>query len=317
MTYSTDILLATFNGARYLDAQLKSLDQQTCQDWRILVRDDGSTDATRDIIRKWGTRLGDRFHLVDDISANLGPVGNFSALCDRSTADYFLFCDQDDVWMPDKIERLKSRIQALENIKGQSTPLIVHSDLILVDENLNKISESFWTFQQIRDLPTDTPWISASIRNVVTGCAMIGNRALLDRALPIPDEAMMHDWWLCLVTALFGTIEAEARPTVNYRQHTANTLGAKKWSIGKLAREFAQQPISTYSGIVSQIAQAQRQSDVAHSRFAQSLSPAQAEYLLEFSRLQEAGFLHRKHFVFKHPLFAGEIAKRIGLACLI
>jgi len=300
--YETDILLATYNGSAYLPELLASLDAQSNQNWRLIARDDGSTDSTVEQLRNWGSAHGDRFVLIEDGRKNLGSMLNFGALFDRSDADYFMPCDQDDFWISDKVERLSSRLKSLEARQGKNTPLIVHSDLIVVDINLNPIAESFWKYQRIRLPPEKNPWKLATLQNSVTGCAMIGNRALLDFALPIPVDAMMHDWWFALVAALFGDIKGETVPTVRYRQHETNTLGARDLSTRELLRLIVSQPNTLYQQVKDSIQRSQKQSGAVTKRFADRLTPEQVAFFEEYSGLPKFGFLKRKSFPFRHQL---------------
>lgn len=210
---SVDILLATFQGEKYLKEQLDSLLHQTYPHFQILIRDDGSTDATLDIIK---TYKDPRIKLL--ATGHLGIKGNFSELMRHSQADYLFFCDQDDVWLSHKIATM------LPYLKGG--PTLVHSDLGVVDEKLNSIAPSFWKWAWLQPMKTTT-LNRLLMQNVVTGCSMAINRSLLEKSGPIPQDAVMHDWWLALVAACFGRIQPLKEPLMLYRQHDSNVLGAR------------------------------------------------------------------------------------------
>lgn len=227
-----DILLATFNGERFLSDQLRSIEQQSYRAWRVVARDDGSTDATRAILADFRRRHSAMAVLVEDDACRLGPLGNFHRLLQRSQAPYALFCDQDDVWRTDKIERLLELARAQEN---PDVPVLAHSDLEVVDGNLRPLGRSFWRYQHID--PAHCRWPELVVQNVVTGCACLINSALRRAALPIPPEAIMHDWWLALVAATSGEIRWTHETTMQYRQHGRNDTGAKEWGPAQVFRQ--------------------------------------------------------------------------------
>lgn len=232
---AVDIVVATYNGAAHLRAQLDSLLAQTHSSWRALIRDDGSTDATLDVVREYVARFPDRFELVVDGRRAGGAAANFGLLLERAAAPYVMCCDQDDVWLPDKVERFVRAMRFHEGVFGEDTPLLVHSDLQVVGADLAVLHPSFWAYQHL-----DPAWPErfgrALTQNVVTGCALMANRALLARALPVPPEAVMHDWWLALVASAFGRVVALPEATVLYRQHGRNDVGAKRWDAAFVAR---------------------------------------------------------------------------------
>ncbi len=232
-----DLLLATYNGARHLGAQLDSLLAQTHQDFRLLVSDDGSTDGTLALLESYRARFGGRLVLVPNAAPGRGTVRNFENLMQSSLRDaqagWAAFCDQDDVWLPRKIEATLSEMQRLEARTGEGA-CVVHSDLVVVDEALNVIHPSFVRHQRF-DPGNCTADMLLSI-NQVTGCAMMVNRALLQAALPLPAAAVMHDWW-CALLAGSGHRSFLDEPLVLYRQHGANQLGAKGRTLrNRLAR---------------------------------------------------------------------------------
>ncbi len=227
-----DVLLATYNGAKYLPAQLDSLLAQTHQNFRLLVSDDGSSDATMAILETYRARFGARLVLVPNAQRGMGVVRNFENLMAASLHDgvaaWVAFSDQDDVWLPLKIELCLQEIMRMEQEGGAGLPCLVHSDLTVVDEHLNVISESFARYQRM------DPWqcspLSLLSVNQVTGCTMMVNRTLLQMALPLPHETIMHDWWCGLVSGS-GRRRFVSTPLILYRQHGANQVGAKDRSL--------------------------------------------------------------------------------------
>lgn len=221
---TVDILLATYNGERFLTEQIDSLLAQTAQGFRILARDDGSTDGTVALVNDYGVRFPGKIARLDDGQGNIGVVQNFSRLLEASTADYAMFCDQDDVWHTDKIARTLEAMRAMEARHGRDTPLLVHTDAEVVDETLQRMAPSHHKSTKL--LPEHSPLPRLLIQNVAQGCTMMMNRALVTRAAPIPPEARMHDHWVALVAAATGDIGYLPQPTLRYRQHGANQVGA-------------------------------------------------------------------------------------------
>jgi hypothetical protein len=220
------IVMATYNGGAHVPEQVRSLLAQDVREWRLLVRDDGSTDDTRERVESFA-REDSRITLLP-AGERLGPAGNFGALCEhavRAGAEYVFPCDQDDVWNPTKMSLALGLMRRLESEHGKSTALLVHSDLEVVDASLAAIAPSFLRFQGIAHIPTE-PLKVLLVQNFVTGCASLLNRALLDLALPLPPLAIMHDWWLALCAAAGGRIDFVDAATIQYRQHGANQIGA-------------------------------------------------------------------------------------------
>lgn len=222
------VLLATYNGGAFLREQLDSLIAQTEPGWHLLVRDDGSSDRTAEIVAAYAAK-DPRITMLPGSRANQGTAANFASLLQTAAergADYVLLMDQDDVWLADKIERQMALMKSEEGRLGPSVPILVHSDLELVDRECRTIHPSFMAFQRIHNEQAE-PLRTLLVQNYVTGCTVLLNRALLQAALPIPSEAMMHDWWLALIAATVGVIRYDPEPTVRYRQHPGNQVGAK------------------------------------------------------------------------------------------
>lgn len=224
---SVDILLSTYNGEKYLNDLLLSLTKQTYTNWRLLIRDDGSSDATLFLIESFEKLHSGKVRLIRDDLGNLGPSQSFNKLLMYSNAPFISFCDQDDFWEPDKLKIQITRMLETEERFGRNMPVLVHGDLTVCDDNLKVVYNSFWEFQHI--YPEKMKDIKCLlIQNFVTGCTMMINRKLANVAGPIPENALMFDWWFALVSQLKGTIISIKSPIVKYRQHGKNTVGAQK-----------------------------------------------------------------------------------------
>jgi len=220
------ILLATYNGTSFLPEQLESILSQA-HGWKLLVRDDGSSDGTRELIRNRAAE-GTPIIFIDDGQSRLGARRNFARLLEiagEKGADYCALSDQDDLWLPSKLADQLKQMKLLEQ-KFPRCPILLHTDLEVVNQNLDLIHPSFMHYQKISH-EISNPLNVLLCQNFVTGSTAIINRPLLDMALPLPEAVLMHDWWLALCAAAFGRLEYNPQPTVKYRQHDNNVIGAK------------------------------------------------------------------------------------------
>lgn len=230
-----DILMSTFNGERYLGEQVRSILGQSFSEFRLVIRDDGSSDDTLALIEEF-CREDERVTLLSDGEGNLGLRRSFMRLLEASEGEYFMFADQDDVWLPEKIERSIAAIKELEGSSAASEPLLVFTDLRVTNDRLETIDESLWHYQRLRpEISQD--WKRLLAQNVVTGCTVLANRAAARASLPFVLPEMMHDHWVAVNAARHGKIGYINEPTVLYRQHAANAEGSRdfglKYAAGK------------------------------------------------------------------------------------
>lgn len=224
--YSTDkiaILMATYNGEKYICQQIDSIISQTCTDWELYIHDDGSTDNTIAAVESYVGKYPDKIHLIDGKSTG-GAKYNFFYLFGQVEAPYYMTCDQDDVWLEKKIELTYDKMLDIED--KADIPCLVYTELHVVDSELNTIAD---TMSEYQSLDCHKRTINQFIlQNSVTGCTMMVNRALRDKMLHITDidNTIMHDWWAALVAAQFGKTAFIDEPTILYRQHGDNSLGA-------------------------------------------------------------------------------------------
>lgn len=295
---SVAILLSTYNGSKYLKNQLDSLFAQTYKDFEIVARDDGSSDDTVEILSSYNVK-------VLNTGENLGAKMSFDALLEyavnNSASEYFMFCDQDDVWNTDKIEKTLAKMQEMKQQFGD-IPLLVHTDLEVVDEKLNTINSSFMNFQKIN--PGINNFHNLLIQNTITGCTMMINRKLAKMCLPIPDKAIMHDWWIGLVATQFGEIGYVDEPTIKYRQHTSNTIGAKGFDT-----TFVLKSISKKVSLGGNISQA----NAFLKKFRNELDDETIKMLQEFSTLEQKSWWQKRAVLLKYKLFKQGFIRNAGL----
>lgn len=208
-----DILMATYNGEKYLKEQIESILNQTYGNFNLLIQDDGSTDHTLDIIKSF---QDSRIRLYQN-EKNLGYIKNFESLIKKSTSELIMLSDQDDVWLPQKIEKSLKKY-----LEGKAD--LIYGDLIVTDECLQERKNSFWKAEDINPVKGNC-WRSLSVYNVASGCTMLFNRKFIDKILPFPQEPLIHDWWITFVYSYYGEINFIKEKTILYRQHGFNTIG--------------------------------------------------------------------------------------------
>lgn len=218
------ILMAVYNGEKYLSEQIDSILAQSEQDWQLFINDDCSSDRSYDIAVNYAEEHPERIIVSRNDSPSGSACANFMGMLGRTDADYAMFCDQDDVWLPDKIKLTLRKMKELEGSYG-STPLLVHTELSVTDSRLSVTAPSFTRFQGLK--PRYNSLNRLLCQNNVTGCTVMINRALMSLVRNAPaDKMLMHDWWIALAAAAFGHIGFAEEPLIKYRQHGNNQLGA-------------------------------------------------------------------------------------------
>lgn len=241
------ILLAAYNGEKYIKEQLDSILMQSYKNFTIIIRDDGSVDATKKIINEYKLNNQKIMHILDDDGKNRGASDSFAFLLQYVLLHkmklgleqfYIMFSDQDDVWRRDKIEIEILEMQRAE-VKSKDMPILIHSDLKVTLSDGTKVADSFMNYQGLQ--ASKNKFRHQLITNTVTGCTILINEALARKALPISENAIMHDWWLSLCAAAFGQLIYLPMPLVEYRQHENNAIGAKEYFQSKI---FSRKTIS-------------------------------------------------------------------------
>ena len=299
-----DILLATFNSGRYLAAQLDSLLAQRERDWRLLVRDAGSTDRTTEILAACRARH-EREQIIP--GAPSPACANFSALLAHSTAPYIMFCDHDDVWFPDKVSKSLACLKELEAASPPGVPALVFTDAIVTNESLGETSPSF--FRRAALDPARLEPRQLVFQNVAPGCSMMFNAALRDKATPIPKEAVMHDHWVMLVAAAFGRVACLNEPTFFYRQHGDNVLGAPEVGAGYFLRRLRQGRRALRKRLYENVRQAEAFSD----RFGNATPDA----LQAAATLESLPLPARWHAILRHRLFKNGFFRNLGMLAIV
>ncbi|MBE6466267.1 glycosyltransferase family 2 protein [Denitrobacterium detoxificans] len=233
------ILLATYQGERFVRQQLDSLVAQTHADWVCVAQDDCSADATFDILQEYAQANG-KFTVMRAPKRQGGAKQNFFSLIayaqeHMADVDYFAFCDQDDIWLPNK---LADSLEALRQLEAalDGAPAAICTDAQVVAEDGSEIAPSYLAYTA-----RDTRMVEFNnllVENMAPGCTMLVNRACFMNVRP-PCEGLeaveMHDWWTMLVAASLGAVAVLPQVTMKYRQHGDNSLGAQRYSLSDRA----------------------------------------------------------------------------------
>ncbi len=304
--HSTDkiaILMATYNGEKYICQQIDSILSQTCKDWELYIHDDGSTDNTIAAVESYVEKYPNKIHLIDGKSTG-GAKYNFFYMFGQVEAPYYMTCDQDDVWLEKKIELTYDKMLAIED--KADIPCLVYTELHVVDSELNTIAD---TMSKYQSLDCHKRTINQFIlQNSVTGCTMMVNRALRDMMLHITDidSTIMHDWWAALVAAQFGKTAFIDEPTILYRQHGDNSLGAL--GINKLSyivRRVWQK---------KQIQESMRLGRLQAREFAKTYNLPADSLAVRYAALEGKSRCERQRFYKENDMYKTGTMRRLGQA---
>lgn len=296
------ILLSTYNGKLFLPDFFDSLEKQSYPDWKLLIRDDGSSDETLEIIQIFAKKHDNRIEIIRD-NINLGAKGSFSKLLETALKDasweYLMFADQDDVWMNDKITVTRSKMEQMKKKFTESAPLLVHTDLTVVDSLLKLLDHSFWHYQFIN--PKEDSFNRLLMQNTVTGCTMMINRPLAQLCENIPLDAIMHDWWIALIVSIFGHIDTVDRATILYRQHHQNDTGAKKFNIKYILKKVLRfwDTKALHRHLNKNVKQAEKFLD----QYRDQLNDETIEILEAFCHFRDKNFFKKRHILWKYKFY--------------
>jgi len=300
------ILLAAYNGERYLEEQIESILQQTCTDWELIIQDDCSSDDTAVIALKYVKQSPDKVRFVRREFQSGSAKNNFFSMLKLSKNDYVMTCDQDDVWLPNKVEVTLKEMHGLEAEHGYKRPLLVHTDLKVVDCNLRVIEESMFKRQNLNSRRDKLNYLL--VQNIVTGCTTMVNRALLDMVHEAPTGAMMHDWWLALIACAFGKIGFVDQSTVLYRQHGRNQVGAKDAS--SLWYNLKRLSETNLSKQVLQDTYLQAQA--FSTTYGEMLLPQLLEFTREYSSIPVCEKIKRLQTIYKYHFWKSGFVRKCG-----
>lgn len=300
METMVEILVATYNGDRYLAEQLDSLLAQTERGIRILIRDDGSTDGTAGILDEYEQKYPQKIRVIRDAIRCGGPTPNFMELVKHAEGEYIMFCDQDDVWKKEKVGETLRVMRERERQKGRDFPLLVFSDYIVADAALNPVPVRE---KQLQVYGYRTDFRHLLVQNYVTGCTVMMNRAAYRLMGAYDSRIRMHDWWAAQYVSALGEVVHLPEKLMYYRQHGDNVVSAVNvrsfsYRIEKLLDR------STRSNLNLNFAEAR----LLYERFG-SIMPEDPKRALEeflqipgYSKLRRMAALLRGHFLKGDPV---------------
>jgi glycosyltransferase involved in cell wall biosynthesis len=282
-----DVILAVWNGQDYLPAMLDSLLSQTTSEFNVLVRDDGSTDGSREILENYKQKFDGRLSVIAG-EPTRSATANFAILMRETKADYVLFADQDDVWRPEKVGLTLRSLKEAEAKYGRSTPIYFATDIEVANKDLELINPSYWKWKRLkasRMSKLSQSLICVSIQGMASGI----NRALLDLANPVSAKAISHDWWTQLIAAAMGKVICDPTTTALYRVHGRNASIPKPVGVLPYLR-LGLDASFLRRGLGRRIEQA----DALADALAERMPPDKLKIIRRFTKLQSQGFLQRR-----------------------
>lgn len=302
-----NILMATYNGEKFLAQQIESIQKQTFKEWNLLIRDDGSSDKTCDIIRNF-TAKDSRIRFINENEHhNLGVIKSFFTLVNYEVADFYFFSDQDDVWLP---EKLSVSLEAAKH-KVSDVPLLVYTDLKVVNQELNILQDSMIRAQSHHANTTLLPELT---ENTVTGGTMMINHALAEKWFT-PNDILMHDWFLALLAASLGEIIYLDLPTQLYRQHDNNVLGAR--TMDKRFKILREGPKSIFTRYWKLIHDSQKQASLIVDKYGDIMTVTDLELIKCFIKIDKQPFMTRLRWLWKYGYSKNQFKHQVVFKWLI
>jgi glycosyltransferase involved in cell wall biosynthesis len=301
------VLLAAYNGEKYLPEQLESIFEQSHKEFKLYVCDDCSNDKTSNILQAYSRRFSESMIVKTNIQNTGSAKNNFFSMISHVKDDYIMLSDQDDVWLPDKIEKTLAKMQELEVIHGCDTPLLVHTDLMVVDDSLRIINPSF--NRSINIDCNKTGLNRAVVQNTLTGCTCMYNRALAELITEkLPEHMIMHDWWLMLVANAFGHVGYLNEATILYRQHGDNVVGAKNVH----SVQYQIERLMDRNGIKKSLSDTYRQAENFLYYYCGRLALNQKELLEQYCGIQTKSKMAKLNTLFHLKTFKHGLSRNIA-----
>lgn len=243
---SIAILLAAYNAQDFIADQLDSIISQTNTEWTLYIRNDGSKDETQGIIDRYNLAYPDKIIQIDKGGENLGCRNNFFKLFEVVESDYYMFCDADDVWLPQKVQVLYDAMRELE-VDYPTLPLQAFSDVIICDAQMNVIEDSHWRSTGINPEYFLSYNYMAVCCNAGGACS-IYNKAVKNMIFPLKNDFLIYDFWIAINVAKYGKFKVVHQALLKYRQHgnqiygvsygRFNSVGYKLKNIKKLIKKY-------------------------------------------------------------------------------
>ena len=311
-----EIILSTYNGEKYIKEQLDSIIRSSFKNWHISVSDDCSTDTTCDIVRDYVAKYSGRISLhIND--SNMGSTVNFLTALKRAAREdsnagdttYYMFCDQDDVWLKDKLYVTLKAMKRLERKIGSVKPSLIFTDAVLAGADLSYINNSFYKsgHRFVRNLSISR----LLIENRCIGCTVMMNRALVDILGDNYDKVRFHDWWVALIASAFGGIRFLRVPTLLYRQHSGNQVGQNGFAA------YVRGRASDRKDIENRLSETIAQARAFYECYKGRLSYRNAKIVNEFAGIESKSFFMKRYMILRYRFFKSGLLRNIALLLFI
>ena len=281
------------------------------QDFVLRIRDDRSSDSTFAIASEYARKYPGKVFAEQNLENSGGAKRNFMKMMIDYKDEYVMLCDQDDVWLPDKIEKSLEKMKEMERKYGKQTPILVHTDLKVVDENLDIISQSYK--KMANSSYKKNALNNVVTMNIVTGSTALYNRALADEIMVEPDFYVIHDWWLALTAAALGKMGAIYEPTALYRQHGDNDIGAKK----VLSPGYIVYVLTHLDKMSEKVNDSYKQAGSFLSYYKNRLTGDEKKLLEAYSKIPEMSRFGRLRTVMKHKTFMHSFSRKAARMILL
>lgn len=304
------ILMATWQGEKFLQEQIDSILAQDYINLQLIVQDDASKDSTLKILSSYAERFPDKVIVYENIK-NIGATKNFFHLLSVSEAEnkdkhvYYMFSDQDDIWYSDKVSKTLQHIKRMEKKYGKDVPLLVFTDSEVVDSYGERLADSFCRQQHYN--VKNRGFAHLLMENICQGCTMMWNKSLAEK-IKIPNEgARYHDWWIALTAAAFGKISFLPQATMQYRQHGNNVVGADCF------KKYVQQRMKNRKEQKTSLAATFRQAEAFRVCYKEELKKQNQQLLQKFCSIPKQGALARRKMVVDCGFYKSGLARNLGL----
>ena len=297
------VLLATYNSEKYIREKLDSILNQTYKNISIMVSDDFSKDSTVKILEDYLKDHENISIIKSEMPLKSAQANFWFLLKNAPKADYYMFCDHDDVWKNEKIQKTLTKMLEIES---EEKPALVHTDLFVVDKNLSLISDSMFSMQKLSKNQTLE---NTLIQNNVTGCTMMINGALRDLALKKQDteNMLMHDWFLAILCLATGSMGFVDEPLILYRQHGNNEVGAKDAGKVSYVMKKATQIKKNKESIKSTFIQAREIAETYKDELGENYV-----IISEYAKNLDRGKIKRLFSAFKYGFWKNTLVRKIG-----
>lgn len=306
------ILMAVYNGGSYLKEQLESIRRQTYTKWKLIVRDDGSSDGSAEVLAEFAASTDNKVSVFINNPAEGSAKKNFARLIkDAYGSQYIMFCDQDDVWKEDKIETSIKAMKKLESKYGSGIPLLVHGDLEVASKDMDIIAGSMFGLSHIKRHPSLAELV---IQNNVTGCTMIINGPLCKGIADIAgmEDVIMHDYIIALYAKVFGKTAFINKPLLNYRQHGSNSVGAKDNNSPKYLLKRLKDGRAAYKeAMLLSYKQTALFVKTYHKTLYKNNMYNEYKFLSQYGSLYKKRYIYRIQFYFKNGVWKNGFFRRI------